>query len=151
MRTNTDRTIPAKLRGPGKPESPANEPLPRPSADLAAKQALAPPEMSKDKKKTASFLSRFSMIGSKKKGDDIDDDVSEISDLRTEGANAIAFSADVGGGGFIPHHKEPPRFIKIRAHNKKIKEFNHMFLSQELVGTQVKTPWSGLRCSNNRC
>lgn len=138
MRTNTDRSISSKLRGPGRPESPANESLPRPSSDLAAKQATAQPELGKDKKKTASFLSRLSMIGNKKKGDDVDDNISEISDLRTEGANAVAFSAEVGGGGFIPHHKEPPRFIRIRAHHKKTKEFNRMFLAQELVGTQVR-------------
>lgn len=137
MRTNTDRSIPAKLRGPGKPESPANESLPRPSSDLSAKQASLQPEQAKDKKKAGSFLSRLSMIGNKKKGEYIDDDISEISDLRTEGANATAFSSDVGGGGYIPHHKEPPRYIRVRAHNKKVKEFNRMFLAQELVGTQV--------------
>ncbi|KAH6660834.1 WD40-repeat-containing domain protein [Truncatella angustata] len=77
------------------------------------------------------------MIGNKKKGEYIDDDVSEISDMRTEGANAIAFSSDVAGGGYIPHHKEPPRYIKVRAHNKKVKEFNRTFLAQELAGTKV--------------
>ena len=64
------------------------------------------------------------------------DDGSEISSSqRTEGANAVAFSFPVGGGGFIPHHKDPPRFIRIRAHDKKVKEFNRVFLAQELIGT----------------
>lgn len=82
------------------------------------------------------FLSRFSMIGGKKKEEGTQDDESEISELRTEGANAVAFSSTVGAGGFIPHHKEPPRYIRIRAQNKKIKEFNRMFLAQELIGTR---------------
>lgn len=82
------------------------------------------------------FLSRLSMIGGKKKEGGIQDDESEISELRTEGANAVAFSSAVGAGGFIPHHKEPPRYIRIRAQNKKVKEFNRMFLAQELVGTK---------------
>lgn len=82
------------------------------------------------------FLSRLSMIGGKKKEYGLQDDESEISELRTEGANAVAFSSAIGAGGFIPHHKEPPRYIRVRAHNKKIKEFNRMFLAQELVGTQ---------------
>ncbi|KAK9771765.1 putative WD repeat-containing protein C3H5.08c [Seiridium cardinale] len=137
VRTNTDRAISSRLRGPGRPESPANEPLPRPSSDLSSKQAISAPEQVKDKRKAGSFLSRLSMIGNKKKGEDADDGDSEISDLRTEGANAIAFSSDAGGAGYIPHHKEPPRYIRVRAHSKKAKEFDRMFLAQELVGTEA--------------
>ncbi len=87
-------------------------------------------------RKGSSLLSRLSMIGGKKKDDDIFDGGSEISsEARTEGANATAFSFCTDGGGFIPHHKGPPRFIRVRAHDKKIKEFNRIFLAQELVGT----------------
>lgn len=76
------------------------------------------------------------MIGGKRRDDDTFDDGSEISsDARTEGANAVAFAFPADGGGYIPHHKEPPRFIRVRAHDKKIKEFNRVFLAQELVGT----------------
>ncbi|KAI1840907.1 hypothetical protein JX266_012917 [Neoarthrinium moseri] len=138
VRTNTDHSIPSKLRAAGRPDSPAaNEGLPRPSSDLSAKQATtAQLEPGKDKKKPASFLSRLSMIGNKKKDDYLYDDESEISELRTEGVNAVAFSSVVGGAGYIPHHKEPPRYIKVRAHGKKAKEFDRMFLAQQLVGTQ---------------
>ena len=80
------------------------------------------------------------MIGTKKRDDDVFDGSSEISSSqRTEGANAVAFSFPVGGGGFIPHHKDPPRFIRIRAHDKKAKEFNRVFLAQELVGTTPRS------------
>ena len=89
-----------------------------------------------------SFLSRFSIIGSKKRDQsvDIDDDESELGDQRTEGMNAHVFSSSVGANGYIPQHKEPPRYIKVLAHNKKTREFNRMFLAQELSGT--KTPFS---------
>ncbi|KAF3005291.1 hypothetical protein E8E14_008344 [Neopestalotiopsis sp. 37M] len=137
VRTNTDRAIPPKLRGPGRPDSPANESLPRPSADLAAKQSPLQPEHLRDRRKPASFLSRLSMIGNKKRGDDMDDAASEISDMRTEGANAVVFSSDIDFNGYIPRHKEPPRYIRVRTHHKKEKEFNRMFLAQELVGTEA--------------
>jgi WD40 repeat protein len=89
-------------------------------------------------RKGVSFLSRFSIIGGKKKEqpDDIDDDESELGDSRTEGMNAHVFSSSIGANGYIPQHKEPPRYIKVRAHNKKIREFNRMFLAQELSGTK---------------
>ncbi|KAI1378478.1 WD40 repeat-like protein [Hypoxylon crocopeplum] len=135
VRTNTDRSIASRFRNPGRPDSPANEGLPRPSSDLSAKQITLQPDLLRDKRK-GGFLSRLSIIGGKKKEDGIQDDESEISELRTEGANAVAFSSAIGAGGFIPHHKEPPRYIRVRSQNKKIKEFNRMFLAQELVGTQ---------------
>jgi WD40 repeat protein len=50
--------------------------------------------------------------------------------------NAHVFSSSIGANGFIPQHKEPPRYIKVRAHNKKEREFNRMFLAQELSGTK---------------
>lgn len=77
------------------------------------------------------------MIGNKKRMDDMSDNASEISDMRTEGANAVAFSSDIDFNGYIPRHKEPPRYIRVRTHHKKTKEFNRMFLAQELVGTEV--------------
>ena len=79
------------------------------------------------------------MIGGKKRDDDFLDNGSEISsNQRTEGANAVAFSFPVDGGGFIPHHKDPPRFIRVRTHDKKEKDFDRVFLAQELVGTSPK-------------
>ncbi|KAI1644317.1 WD40 repeat-like protein [Daldinia loculata] len=134
-RTNTDRSIASRFRNPGRPDSPANEALPRLSSDVPTKQVTPQLDHVKDRRK-GGFLSRLSMIGGKKKDYGIHDDESEISEMRTEGANAVAFSSTVGAGGYIPHHKEPPRYIRVRAQNKKLKEFNRMFLAQELVGTQ---------------
>jgi WD40 repeat protein len=50
--------------------------------------------------------------------------------------NAHVFTSSIGANGYIPQHKEPPRYIKVRAHNKKAKEFNRMFLAQELTGNK---------------
>ncbi|KAI1114572.1 WD40-repeat-containing domain protein [Nemania sp. NC0429] len=133
-RTNTERSIASRLLNPTtRPESPSNESsLPRPGPDIPAKHSAAQPNSTRDKKKGVSFLGRLSMIGGKKKGGDIQDDESELSEQRTEGANAVAFSAAV----YIPHHKQPPRYIRVRAQNKRVKEFDRIFLAQELVGTQ---------------
>jgi len=76
------------------------------------------------------------MRGSKRKEDDFNDYESELSDQRTDGNNARVFTSAVGAGGYIPHHKEPPRYIRIKAYNKKNKEFDRMFLAQELIGTK---------------
>jgi WD40 repeat protein len=86
-------------------------------------------------------LSRFSIIGGKKKDPSLDgdEDESEQGDQRTEGMNAHVFSSSVGANGYIPQHKEPPRYIKVRAHNKKEREFDRMFLAQELSGTKDVT------------
>lgn len=69
------------------------------------------------------------------------DDESELNgESRMDGTDASVFSSMVEGGGFIPRHKEPPRYIRIRAHNKKHqdREFDRMFLAQEFVGTRPR-------------
>lgn len=90
-----------------------------------------------DYRKGVSFLSRFS-IGGKKKDQsfDGDDAESEVGDPRPEGMNAHVFSSSVGANGYIPQHKEPPRYIKVRSNYKKVREFDRMFLAQELCGTK---------------
>ncbi|RDL39642.1 WD40 repeat-like protein [Venustampulla echinocandica] len=143
-RTNTENTIPSRLRNIATVESGNAEATSPVSPDIAAPGRQSTPEItrsdsnpSKEKKKGVSFLSRFSIIGGKKKDQFPDlDDESELGDPRTEGMNAHVFSSSVGANGYIPQHKEPPRYIKVRAHNKKIREFNRMFLSQELSGTK---------------
>lgn len=61
------------------------------------------------------------------------------------GADAHVFSSVVDAAGYVPHHKEPPRYIRVRTTNKKNqdREFNRMFLAQELVGTQPKVGENG--------
>lgn len=56
------------------------------------------------------------------------------------GTDARVFASIADAAGFVPHHKEPPRYIRVRAQNKKLqdREFDRMFLAQELVGTHPK-------------
>lgn len=89
-------------------------------------------------RKGVSFLNRFNILGGKKNEEpEMEDDESELGDPRTEGMNAHVFSSSMGANGYIPRHKEPPRYIKVRAHHKKAMEFNRMFLAQELSGTKT--------------
>ncbi|KAK2041233.1 WD repeat domain-containing protein [Colletotrichum somersetense] len=120
IRTNTDHTVPLQLRR--RPESPTPDP------EQPSKLPLHTFDANRDKKKGPSFLSRLSIRGGRRRDDDED---SVFSDHRIDGTNAQAFSSVIGSG-YIPHHKEPPRYIRVKAHNKKTREFNRMFLAQEL-------------------
>ncbi|KAK1597028.1 WD repeat domain-containing protein [Colletotrichum navitas] len=127
IRTNTDHTVPLQLRR--RPESPNPDP---------EQPSKLPPytfDANKDKKKGPSFLSRLNIRGGRRRDDDED---SVFSDHRIDGTNAQAFSSAIGSG-YIPHHKEPPRYIRVKAHNKKTREFNRMFLAQELITPESKS------------
>lgn len=79
-------------------------------------------------RKGVSFLSRI--IGTKKKEIpfEAEDDISE--------PEASRMSVDTSHPiGFIPRHPAPARYLRVRAHNKKDKTFNRVFLAQELDGT----------------
>ncbi|KAL9584029.1 MAG: hypothetical protein Q9203_004830 [Teloschistes exilis] len=96
--------------------------------------------------KGVKFLSRF--IGSKKKDNfpDVNDDDSQMGDPRTEGTDADVFSQPVGSNGFIPRFPAPPKYIKVRSHGRKEKEFNRVFLAQHLRGrTGVEIAQAGGR------
>ncbi|USP82111.1 putative WD repeat-containing protein C3H5.08c [Curvularia clavata] len=90
-------------------------------------------------KKKVSFLSRF--IGSNKKKTTLDstsDNGSEAGDLRHEGTNAQLYINNLSFSPRIPH---PPAYIKVRAKFKKEKEFDRVFLAQELrTGSDKKRP-----------
>jgi WD repeat-containing protein 44 len=133
MRTNTAESTNSRLRNPAPfPRLDSAEADDEPS-ELPSRRALLH-DGAKDKKKSGTFLSRLSMRGSKKREDAIPDTDSELSEQqRAEGKNAPVFSSIVGAGGFIPIHKEPPRYIRIKAQNKKTRDFHRMFLAQELV------------------
>ncbi|KXX73995.1 WD repeat-containing protein 44 [Madurella mycetomatis] len=93
-------------------------------------------------KTRASFLSKLSMRGGRKKDiGDLDSDSEFGGETRIDGVNAHVFSQALGsplvGGGFIPYHKEPPRYIRTKATNKRTREFSRMFLAQELIGTRA--------------
>ncbi|KAJ5973453.1 hypothetical protein N7481_010663 [Penicillium waksmanii] len=78
-------------------------------------------------RKGVSFLSRF--IGTKKKDPlpDAEDESSEPEPSRM----SIDTSHPIG---FIPRHPAPPRYLRVRTHYKKDKEFERVFLAQELAG-----------------
>lgn len=66
------------------------------------------------------------------------DSDSDLGELRSDGLNTRAMSTVMGaGGGFIPFHKEPQRYIRVKPHNKKRRTFNRLFLAQELQGTRA--------------
>lgn len=77
-------------------------------------------------RKGVSFLSRI--IGGKKKAQlsDAEDDVSEADTGRMD-ADAAAQPI-----GFIPRFPRPPKYLRVRAHFKKEKTFNRVFVAQEL-------------------
>lgn len=95
----------------------------------------------------ASFFSRF--VAPKKKDVSLDanDDTSETGDRRTEGMDASVFSQPIG---YVPQFPQPPKYIKVRAHGRKEKEFNRVFLAQELRGRSgVEIAQSGGRPVKN--
>ncbi|KAL8938461.1 MAG: hypothetical protein Q9216_003889 [Gyalolechia sp. 2 TL-2023] len=128
--------------------SAAPEPTPsgRTSLEAIVPRADALSPGTKDKRKGPKFLSRF--IGPKKKEahPEANDDDSEMGDKRTEGTDADVFSQPVGSNGFIPRFPTPPKYIKVRSHHKKEKDFNRVFLAQQLRGrTGVEIAQAGGR------
>ena len=87
-------------------------------------------------RKGVSFLSRI--IGGKKKETlpDLPEDESEYDETRPEGMDVDVFSLPIG---FTPQFPAPPKYIKVSAQNKKDREkdFDRLFLAQELRGTTV--------------
>lgn len=141
-RTNTDHTIPQRLRNPQRPESPSGDALSPLYSDLFPKHATPTGDAGSFKKR--GFLGRLSMPGmpgrGKKKDNNDDDALDSDSELGADGASARVFSQAIAapgaGGGYMPQHKEPPRYIRTKVYNKKVREFGQMFLAQELVGTR---------------
>ncbi|CAI7578079.1 hypothetical protein PCG10_000158 [Penicillium crustosum] len=128
QRTNTQKSIPLKLLGRASYEAEAvgseyGQPEPSPTRGDAL-----PTKPLKEKKKGVSFLSRF--IGNKKK-----EQLSEAEDETSE-SEAHRMSVDTSHPvGFIPRHLAPSKYLKVRAHYKKDKTFNRVFLAQELEGS----------------
>ena len=85
--------------------------------------------------KAVSFLSRL-MGGTKKKDasqeEGMPEDEDTTSDDRPEGNDAEVFTQKVDNMGFNPRHPQPPAYIKVRAKHKKEKDFDRLFLAQEL-------------------
>lgn len=61
--------------------------------------------------------------------------------------DADVFSQPIG---FVPRFPPPPKYIKVRCHEKKDKEFNRLFLAQELRGkTGLEFAQSGGRLTKS--
>ncbi|KAM0260155.1 hypothetical protein ACHAQJ_002920 [Trichoderma viride] len=141
LRTNSgtlETSLAQRLRGSTKPDSPTTESFPKKSISFENTSRLANglADLPKDRRKGTSFLSRFAMRSAfRKNDDDAPDSDSELGELRTEGTSARApMSVMSDGGGYIPLYKEPPRYIRVRSHNSKRRDFNRLFLAQELLG-----------------
>ncbi|ETN45232.1 uncharacterized protein HMPREF1541_10109 [Cyphellophora europaea CBS 101466] len=104
------------------------------NTSLRRVDSAASSKATKDKKKGVSFLSRI--MGSKKRDDTVDVfDIPEISDNRSNGNDAELFSNPVG---FIPRFPTPPRYIKVKAQNRRSRDFDRLFLAQILLDNEKK-------------
>jgi WD40 repeat protein len=84
-----------------------------------------------------SFLSRF-IGGNKKKTTPDSANGSEADDTRKEGMDAPLY---VDNLSFSPKIPQPPAYIKVRAKFKKEKEFDRVFLAQQLrCGSKKESP-----------
>ena len=81
------------------------------------------------KKNRVSFLNRF-RLGKKETVEDVEEE-DDTHDKRPDGVNAEMFSHPIG---YIPRFAEPPKYIKVKAQGKKEKDFDRVFLAQELRG-----------------
>ncbi|KAJ9491740.1 hypothetical protein VN97_g1475 [Penicillium thymicola] len=121
QRTNTQKSIPLKLLGRASYEAEAvgseyGQPEPSPTRGDAL-----PTKPPKEKNR---------IIGNKKKAH-----LSEAEDETSE-SEAHRMSVDTSHPvGFIPRHLAPSKYLKVRAHYKKDKTFNRVFLAQELEGS----------------
>jgi WD40 repeat protein len=97
--------------------------------------------------KAVSFLSR--LMGGKKKEapESARDDESVLSDGRPEGNNAEVFTQNFG---YNPRHPQPPAYIKVGARHQRERDFDRLFLAQELEGAATGKPDLQRRGSSNR-
>ena len=135
---------PSPNQGPTSPDTATNGGA-RPSIDANAAPAVQAPlrrtdtietttNATKDLRKgvkAVSFISR--LMGNKKKEDEnIADDESVSNDNRPEGNDAEVFALPVDNIGYSPQQPQPPAYIKMRSKYKKEREFDRVFLAQEL-------------------
>ena len=82
--------------------------------------------------KAVSFISR--LMGNKKKEEEeeMHDDESVSNEGRPEGNDAEVFAQPVDNIGFSPRQPQPPAYIKVRSKYKKERDFDRVFLAQEL-------------------
>ncbi|KAG5976128.1 hypothetical protein E4U55_007500 [Claviceps digitariae] len=140
IRTNgsLEPTITQRLLQSAQADGPPRDTLLRKSTDSQVNAINPVTDASREnRRKGPSFLSRLAIRGARKKDDGMHDSDSEPDELRTNGITAKALAlVDEDGGGYIPLHKEPTRYIRVKRHNKKSRELDHLFLAQELLGAK---------------
>lgn len=118
----------------------------RASTEQSAAPAVQPPRRSETKDtidsiqpqkdlrkgvKAVSFISR--LMGNKKRDEEImPDEESGSNEGRPEGNDAEVFAQPVDNIGFSPRQPQPPAYIKVRSKYKKERDFDRLFLAQEL-------------------
>lgn len=121
---------------------PVQPPSTRPDTNDNARKEL------KKGVKAVTFLGR--LMGAKKKSSEdqaIEDDDVESNEPRVEGTEAHVFAQSVDNMEFNPRHPQPPAYIKVRSKNKTRRDFDRLFLAQELhCGTRRKL----VRTESNR-
>ncbi|KAI4201860.1 MAG: hypothetical protein LQ346_002064 [Caloplaca aetnensis] len=144
--------LPAQQQRPrsSAPSDESGDPEPSASAHNSSEPIAARADTSssstRDRKKGPKFLSRFISLKKKDVYLDANDDDSDMGDKRPEGTDADLFSQPVGSNGFIPRFPAPPKYIRVRSHNKREKDFNRIFLAQQLRGrTGVEIAQAGGR------
>ncbi|KAK5122177.1 hypothetical protein LTR85_004423 [Meristemomyces frigidus] len=82
--------------------------------------------------KAVSFISR--LMGAKKKDAESEAIAEEAvsNEGRPEGNDASVFAQSVDNLGYSPRHLQPPAYIKVRSKNKVQRDFDRLFLAQEL-------------------
>lgn len=105
---------------------PVQAPLPRTDTGDSARKEL------KRGAKAVTFLGR--LMGGKKKTNDeaIAEDEADTNEPRPEGTEAHVFSQPVDNMEFNPRHPQPPAYIKMRSKFKAKRDFDRLFLAQEL-------------------
>jgi WD40 repeat protein len=83
--------------------------------------------------KAVSFISRL-MGGTKKKDADEESigEESSTGELRPEGNDAEVFAQSTDNMSFNARHPQPPAYIKVRSRFKARRDFDRLFLAQEL-------------------
>ncbi|KAK4692186.1 WD repeat-containing protein 44, partial [Lecanoromycetidae sp. Uapishka_2] len=154
-RTNTQNILPPKMRtGAPSEEDQSTSETGAPVAPVRTSSDLGGSVRNennvsgqKDKKNRVSFFSRFAPKKKDTLPEIIDNESEAGGDRRTEGMDADVFSQPIG---YIPQFPSPPKYIKVRSHGKREKDFNRLFLAQELRGrTGVEIAQSGGRLVKN--
>ncbi|KOS21201.1 putative WD repeat-containing protein [Escovopsis weberi] len=138
LRTNTSAandSIAARLRSSGRHESLASDELAGQDAEAPARTGLADLPRERRSSRGTSFFSRLTMRS--KKHDEPEDCESDQCDSRTEISSYPATTSVTSDcAGYIPLHKEPPRYIRSKPCNTKQRHLNRLFLAQELMGAR---------------